>query len=58
MYAYIYICKLFQAVVTGRSATDAEINVYVTLQRIVRSSPENRELLLSPKQGLLLNTLT
>lgn len=55
---HIYICKLFQAVVTGRSATDAEINVYVTLQRIVRSSPENRELLLSPEQGLLLNTLT
>lgn len=58
IYVSIYICILFQAVVTGRTATDAEINVYVTLQRIERSSCENREFLLSPKQGLLLNTLT
>lgn len=58
MHVCIYICILFQAVMTGRSATDTEINVYVTLQRTERGSPENRELLLAPKQGVLLNTLT
>lgn len=64
IYTHVRICVcihigiLFQAVVTGRSATDAKINVYVTLQRTVRSSPEKRELLLSPKQGLPRNILT
>lgn len=48
----IHIGILFQAVVTGRGATDAKINVYVTLQRTVMSSSKKRELLLSPKQGL------
>jgi len=57
-YTCVYTRILFQTVVTGRIAIDAEINVYVTLQRIVRSSPEKQELLPPPKQGLLLNTLT